>query len=286
MMGRLSAKESLVALGHAYDRGIRHFDTARSYGWGEAEGLLGSFLSSYPRDSYVLVTKCGLLPVRRGSWLRRAKAAARAMIGLYPPAGRLVRKIASSRMYQPVASYDIAFLEQSLTTSLGDLKTSYVDVLLLHSFAPESDGFGDVLYWMKTLQQKGAIRRYGVSIEKDIYSGLEFLDHWGVLHECVVQAPVSHQLLTLPEKWRHASFIAHSPFRFLATEKTDGSGNKNRTLTDLFAALGQACRCEKLICSMFSVTHIDENILAHRAAVHGDSASGREYTNPAAYESL
>ena len=41
ILGRVGERESVAALDHAYARGVRHFDVARSYGWGEAEGLLG-----------------------------------------------------------------------------------------------------------------------------------------------------------------------------------------------------------------------------------------------------
>ncbi|MFX6040902.1 aldo/keto reductase, partial [Acinetobacter baumannii] len=45
MLGRVGRKDSLRALAIAYDNGIRHFDVARSYGFGEAEALLGEFLA-------------------------------------------------------------------------------------------------------------------------------------------------------------------------------------------------------------------------------------------------
>jgi D-threo-aldose 1-dehydrogenase len=45
----------------AWQRGIRHFDTAPFYGFGLAERRLGDFLRSKPRGSYVLSTKVGRL---------------------------------------------------------------------------------------------------------------------------------------------------------------------------------------------------------------------------------
>ena len=48
---------------HAWDRGIRYFDTAPHYGLGLSERRLGSELSRHPRDEFVISTKVGRLIV-------------------------------------------------------------------------------------------------------------------------------------------------------------------------------------------------------------------------------
>ena len=57
IMGRLSRRRGLAALERAHAAGIRHFDTARSYGWGEAERVVGIFLRSHAREVIRQVTK-------------------------------------------------------------------------------------------------------------------------------------------------------------------------------------------------------------------------------------
>ena len=47
-MARLGRRESVRLLEVAYDSGITHFDTARSYGYGEAESAVGEFLVPAP----------------------------------------------------------------------------------------------------------------------------------------------------------------------------------------------------------------------------------------------
>jgi len=42
---------------HAYDRGIRFFETAEAYGQGRMHEMLGTALKGIPRDSYKLMTK-------------------------------------------------------------------------------------------------------------------------------------------------------------------------------------------------------------------------------------
>ena len=43
LFGGKTREEGLRLLEVAYDCGIRHFDVARYYGFGDAEGLLGEF---------------------------------------------------------------------------------------------------------------------------------------------------------------------------------------------------------------------------------------------------
>ncbi len=51
----------------AWQAGLRHFDTAPSYGNGESEKRLGRMLSRYPRDELVLSTKAGREPAPPGA---------------------------------------------------------------------------------------------------------------------------------------------------------------------------------------------------------------------------
>ncbi len=74
------------------------FDTARSYGGGKSEAVLGSYLRTRARDSYCLVTKCGHHDFGN------------------PPKSRLSR----------------CEITGDVETSLRELGISYADVLLLH----------------------------------------------------------------------------------------------------------------------------------------------------------
>ncbi|MDQ6793365.1 MAG: aldo/keto reductase [Chloroflexota bacterium] len=61
---RAVADEDAVALvGHAWDAGVRYFDTAPLYGYGNAERRLGLALRDRPRDDFVLSSKVGRLLV-------------------------------------------------------------------------------------------------------------------------------------------------------------------------------------------------------------------------------
>ena len=56
IMGAMSGRDSLALLEAAYDAGIRHFDVAPRYGYGEAESCLGEFLQRH-RGQVTVTTK-------------------------------------------------------------------------------------------------------------------------------------------------------------------------------------------------------------------------------------
>ena len=84
-------KQALRLLESAFDAGIRHFDTARYYGYGEAEGILGSFLKSC-REQLTVTTKFGIDPPRRTSSLRIALGVGRQILRLVPSARKAVQQ--------------------------------------------------------------------------------------------------------------------------------------------------------------------------------------------------
>lgn len=263
IMGRVSRRAGTAALERALAAGIRHFDTARSYGWGEAEGVVGSVLGKHRREGIRIVTKCGILPVRASPLLGMAKSAARWALALAPGLEAQVRRVASSESFQPVHTYEIDVLAGSLQTSLRELGVSYVDDLLLHNFSPDRPGLEEVGSWLRELQRAGTIRRFGFSVEGDLLQGLDHLARKDLLADAVVQAPVSNTLLALPRDWRGIRFIAHSPFTFMHRQAE--TGGTLRTLTTLLPALGEACRCEALVCSMFGANHLAANVTAWKS---------------------
>jgi len=260
IMGRVSRRHGLAALERAHAAGIRHFDTARSYGWGEAESVVGAFLRHHPREEIRLVTKCGILPVRRSRALSAARTLGRFALSLAPGLRARARQIASGQGFRPVHTGDREALASSLQTSLGELGVSYVDALLLHNFTPGMAGLEEIVTWFAGLKRSGIIRQYGFSVEGDLVEGLSALGNNGLLADALVQAPVSEALLDLPSEWREVPIIAHSPFEFLRSHPEAAS------FGDLLRKLGDACRCEAVVCSMFNPAHLDSNVAAFRAA--------------------
>jgi len=121
--------QEAVALVHrALDRGINFFDTARSYGTSEA--VLGQAFASR-RGQVVIATKCRSLSV-------------------------LDSDLAGSGGVR-------AFIEQSLTESLAQLRTDYVDAYLLHEGRAWTRLHDEAVEVLQDLKRKGLTRTIGLS---------------------------------------------------------------------------------------------------------------------------
>src|ERR1700677_4941488 len=91
VLGRVGRGPSLRAMHAAWDAGITLFDTARSYGYGDAEQVLGEFLRG-KRDRAIVATKFGITPQNPGRLKRTAVPIARAIMNLKIPAVRNLRR--------------------------------------------------------------------------------------------------------------------------------------------------------------------------------------------------
>lgn len=261
ILGRVGRRASLKALGAAYDAGIRHFDTARSYGWGEAEGLLGEFLKSRPRDEYTLLTKCGIVPRPPSRLKSIAKSAARQVFERVPATRSMVRKVAGSSMKLSLTS-DVAALSRSLEESLRELDTDHVDTLLLHNFVPDDPNLNEVVAFFQRAKTEGKILGYGFSMEGDLTEGLARLEAEWRDGDFVVQTQISPTLMALPADARQGIRLqANAPIRFLTEQ-----GVPLADASILFAALSRRLDCEVVICSMMTPSHTRINVAAMAAA--------------------
>ena len=130
VMGRVGREQSRRAIAAALDAGITHFDVARLYGYGEAEGLLGEALRGH-RDRVVIASKFGLAPPRAGIALRGLKPLAQKMIAAVPGLRPLVRAAIGGAGRDP-QRFSVPGARASLEASLTALKTDYLDIFFLH----------------------------------------------------------------------------------------------------------------------------------------------------------
>lgn len=165
MMGRVGRKASLAALAAAYDAGITFYDTARSYGYGESEELLGEFLRGR-RDSVVVSTKFGTLPKAASPFKRVLKPAVRGLLGVFPSARRQMR-----RQFAAMSStghFTVAALHGSLDASLRALRTDYVDFLFLHEAPASVLQQDDLFAALRGLVEAGKVRRFGIASQPEV----------------------------------------------------------------------------------------------------------------------
>jgi aryl-alcohol dehydrogenase-like predicted oxidoreductase len=160
VLGRMGRKASLAALAAAYDAGITFYDTARSYGYGESEALLGEFLRSR-RDSVVLSTKFGIVPAQTSLFKKALKPLARKLLQLAPTARKAMQKQIAAQF--SAGHFSVAALHQSLESSLRALRTGYVDLLFMHEPPVSVLQQEDLLAALEKLVAEGKIRRFGIS---------------------------------------------------------------------------------------------------------------------------
>lgn len=152
-----SRAESRRLLGQATELGIVHFDTARAYGEGESEVVLGSYLKGR-RDQTIITTKYGLAPPIANPRLRhgfeRAAASPRMNPGLQ--LARRVRRALRPSLFSPRK------IRAALETSLRALQTDYVDFFLLHEATAAQAQRRMVTHTLERLVTEGKVRQFGL----------------------------------------------------------------------------------------------------------------------------
>ncbi|HSQ03899.1 MAG TPA: aldo/keto reductase, partial [Burkholderiales bacterium] len=164
VMGKVGRRAALTAMNAAHDQGVTHFDVARSYGYGEAEAVLGAFARG-KRDRITIATKFGIAPRQSAKALRVLKPAVRAVLKHVTLAKSLVTK-ASSRVLA-TGRYDLDSARASFEESLRQLGTDYVDILFLHDCSPQDALGEDLLAWLDALVAAGKTRAWGIATHRE-----------------------------------------------------------------------------------------------------------------------
>jgi hypothetical protein len=151
---RVSEAQGLRALNFAFDRGVTFYDVAPSYGYGEAEEILGKFLAGR-RDRVAVCTKFGIprpvvTPLMR--LLRPAMRAIAKALPQLPGSGAVETRTSNTGRLRPEE------IESSVVESLRRLKTDYIDVLALHGPSPEECTSEAVLQELARMVAKGYAR--------------------------------------------------------------------------------------------------------------------------------
>ena len=160
VLGRVGRRDSLSALATAFDAGITFYDTARSYGFGESEALLGEFLRGR-RDSVLISTKFGILPAHTSKYRQALKPFARRLLRVAPGARKAMQKQLAAQF--SAGHFTVASLQNSLETSLRALRTDYVDLLFMHEAPVSVLQQEDLLAALEQLVAVGKVRRYGIA---------------------------------------------------------------------------------------------------------------------------
>ena len=170
VMGGLDRKESLEMLDAAFDAGVRHFDVAPMYGFGEAEGCVGEFMGRH-RGEVTVTTKYGIPPAKNPGLIGLARSIARPVIKALPGMKRRLSVVAGKAAgHETRGSFTAAQAKESLERSLRELRTERIDVWLLHEVTADDlrDDAKDegLLRLLEDSVATGTIGTFGVGSER------------------------------------------------------------------------------------------------------------------------
>ena len=143
----LDEDKGFELLKRAWDLGVTTIDTANMYSNGESERIIGRFLKKYgiPRHRVLLFTKCYFLTLEEVG-----------TIAYYHP------ELNDTRDYVNQSGLSRAAIFNQVEASLARLQTSYVDMLQIHRFDPDTP-VEETMKALHDLVQSGKVRYLGAS---------------------------------------------------------------------------------------------------------------------------
>ena len=221
IMGALGRADSFAMLEAAYQAGIRHFDVAPSYGFGEAEACLGQLLARHPGELTV-TTKFGLVETPQPRVAKVIRALARPVLRRIPSLKEKLRPAAAVGATGRVP-FTAELARASLERSLLRLKVERIDLFLLHE-ARSSDLTDDSL--LRTLEdavRAGKVGAFGVGsdaatiptlLAERAHYATVLQYEWSVLDALVPwdgRFRLHHRALTHNFQALHADLMADAP---------------------------------------------------------------------------
>jgi aryl-alcohol dehydrogenase-like predicted oxidoreductase len=163
LMGSMGRTESLAVLDAAFDAGIRHFDVAPMYGFGDAERVLGDFLASHP-GQLTVTTKFGIPPETR-TLKSQLRGLARPILKAIPGLKRRLQAAGATAGAPLQLDFSVDKAQASLDKSLRLLRLERIDVFLLHEASAPDLADDRLLRLLENAVIAGKIGTFGVGSE-------------------------------------------------------------------------------------------------------------------------
>ena len=179
-MGGLGYRESLNVLESAWNAGIRHFDVAPAYGYGEAEGCLGEFMRRH-QGQMTVTTKFGIPPAAGGSLGRIVRSVGRTAVRQFPGLKQRLSKAsppAASASFPPAKEvsqaprppnpiFCVEEAKKSLYRSLAAFQSERIDVWLLHEVTASDLHDEKLLRFLEDSVRSGVIGTFGAGTDRN-----------------------------------------------------------------------------------------------------------------------
>jgi D-threo-aldose 1-dehydrogenase len=235
LMGATGRRDSLKLLETAYDAGIRHFDVAPMYGYGEAESCLGEFLQ-HRRGQITVTTKYGIPPGKNSTLVKVGRRIAAPVIQQLPGLKHRLAQVASAATRNDERpTFTVAQAKASLDRSLAALRTDHIDLWLLHEVTAPDLQDDALLQLLEAEVEKGTIGGFGIGSSADKIPDL-LAEHpsycralqyeWSALDAPIQPSGpfrIHHRALTANFRSLHAALLGDNPLcqRWSASTDTD-----------------------------------------------------------------
>lgn len=157
---QFSRSKALNILDVAFECGVTHFDTARAYGFGMAESILGEFARN-KRHQITITTKFGLESKKvftKNLFLINTARLAVSTVGSLK--NKMVNATSGVNIREVIS---VQNAEKSLHHSLRELGTDYVDFFLLHDCMITEANIEELVKFFERSIAEGKIRHVGLA---------------------------------------------------------------------------------------------------------------------------
>jgi aryl-alcohol dehydrogenase-like predicted oxidoreductase len=256
ILGSVDGKKAKRALECALEQGINYFDVARSYGYGEAESFLGSFLKN-KRQHVVIASKFGIKANWKASLLRPVKPLLRLALEKIKKAepeknGTVVEttKVAADRFHYRIPLNEKEMVK-SLEETLKALRTEYLDYFFIHEPKEHLYLIDELNATAAKLKDEGKIRGWGLAYMREQEAlHTTYLQNFELLQfNCAYGSGGYEEVV---KKRGHAPNVIFSALRGGSKEMLPGE-----KLQHLFVDFPKSV----ILCSMFNERHIISNSL-------------------------
>jgi D-threo-aldose 1-dehydrogenase len=273
LMGANGRRASLAMLEAAFDAGIRHFDVAPMYGYGQAESCLGEFLKRH-RGAATVTTKYGIPPARNQSLLGAARRIAGPVVKLLPGLKSRLSKAAGAIAHNDArATFTATQARESLDRSLRELGVDRIDVWLLHEVTADELRDDALLRFLEDSVTAGTLGVFGVGSDRSkldallatrsaFCRALQF--EWSVFDPDPPQAGtlrIQHRALTENFRTLHAALLGDRPARLRWSSQTGADLADPAVLASLMLRASIDVNPQGIVLfSSKSPQHIQQNI--------------------------
>lgn len=276
LMGATNRRDSLKLLETAYEAGIRHFDVAPMYGYGEAESCLGEFLQRH-RGQVTVTTKFGIAPPKKSAMIKVGRAIAGPILKQLPSLKHRVAHTANAvTRNSDRPSFTAAEAKASLDRSFAALRSGYVDLWLLHEVTAADLKDDTLLSLFESEVKRGTIGAFGIGSSADKIPALltahpaycrTLQYEWSVLNSQIPDSPsapfrIHHGALTANFRALHAVLTRNQPLCQRWSESTNTDLNNAKALAHLMLKAALVMNPASIILfSSQKTEHIHANVL-------------------------